>query len=157
MRSAVGRAALILLGCSLAVVAIASALGGTQARGGVHHVCSAADRQFLSTAASNLVQLRFWSQQLSSGDATRQLVRHQSLAEAGQVAATRPLDSTLLGVRGLLAGMLAEYGNSLGGTAGAAHLHRSWRLAGEARALLLDARPELLAAGCDPTPLLVAN
>src|SRR5207248_1198642 len=68
-------------------------------------VCSAADRQFVDTVSTNLLQLTYWSDSLVHGDVAPGVVVKQARAEAAQVRATRPQDRTLHATRDLLSSM----------------------------------------------------
>jgi len=123
--------------------------------------CSAADKQFLDTVSSNLMQLGYWSDSLVHRDATPDVVESQARDEARQVSETQPQDRTLHATRDLLKSMFDEYGKAVSaGSRGKDPLHHmqnAWRLAGSVHNLLLGAKDGLAAQGCDVSPLLVTS
>jgi hypothetical protein len=134
--------------------------GRAQAGSQPTYVCSAADKQFIATVSSNMTQLGYWSDSLSTGDATPALVIKQSKAEAAQVYATRPTDPSLFTARSLLRKMFLEYGaavktKALGGSPGD-HVRNAYTLANGVHELLLQAQPGMTAQGCNLAPLLQA-
>jgi hypothetical protein len=153
-----GRLTAATLVCSVASLGSAFVLGnGSAQTRTVEHTCSVADKQFLQTVSSNMVQLGYWSDSLGSGDATPAVVVHQAKAEAEQVEATRPTDPTLSQTRQLLRVMFVEYGRAIyakyhGGNAGK-HMGAAYTFANDVHALLVDAQPALAGKGCDVSPL----
>ncbi len=148
------------LACS-AVVFGASVLAGqgrAQAGSQPTYLCSAADKQFIFTVSSNMMQLGYWSDALVQHDAEPGVVVKQAKAEADQVHATRPLDRTLLATRDLLGSMFLEYSKAVAVTArgrdAKVHMDNAWRLADASHDLLAGAKDGLAGQGCDVTPLL---
>jgi hypothetical protein len=148
--------------CASVVLGLSFLIGSGKASPGptATHTCSAADKQFLNTVASNMTQLGYWSDSLTSGDATPALVIKQAKAESLQVAATRPTDSSLLTSRSLLRKMFLEYAaavktKALGGSPGN-HVRNAYTLANGVHELLLQAEPGMTAQGCNLAPLLQA-
>ena len=141
----------------VATVVVAS--GRAQAGGRqIRHTCSAADKQYLETVSSNLVQLGYWSDSLVHGDVAPGVVVKQARSEAAQIDATRPSDPTLEQSRSLLRSMFMDYARAVavktrGGNAGEP-MGSAYRLANDAHDLLAGAQPALAARGCDPAPLL---
>jgi len=123
-------------------------------------VCSAADRQFISTVSSNMLQLSYWSDALVHHDVVPDVVVKQARSEAGQVHATRPIDRTLLATRDVISSMFLEYSKAVAVTArgrdAKIHMDNAWRLARASHDLLAGAKNGLGAKGCDVTPLLGA-
>lgn len=147
------------LGATTLVLAVSILVGSGRAQSSdrLTHTCSAADKQFLDTARSNLVQLGYWSDSLLSGDVAGGVVIKQARSEAGQVAATRPTDPTLSQTRNVLRQMFSEYARAVsarlrGGDPGVA-MALSYTLANQAHDLLVQAQPDLAARGCDVTQL----
>ena len=148
--------------CASVVLGLSFLIGSGKAspRPTAADTCSAADKQFLNTVASNMTQLGYWSDSLTSGDATPALVIKQANAESLQVAATRPTDSSLLTSRSLLRKMFLEYAaavkqKALGGSPGD-HVRNAYTLANGVHELLVQAQPGMTAQGCDLAPLLQA-
>lgn len=148
--------------CASVVLGLSFLMGSGQAspKASAAHTCSAADKQFLNTVASNMTQLGYWSDSLSSGDATAGLVIKQSRAEAAQVYATRPTDPSLFTARSLLRKMFLEYAaavktKALGGSPGN-HVRNAYTFANGVHELLLQAQPGMTAQGCNLAPLLQA-
>src|SRR5690242_2939319 len=141
--------------CASVVLGLSFLIGSGKAspRPTAAHTCSAADKQFLNTVASNMTQLSYWSDSLTSGDATPALVIKQAKAESLQVAATRPTDSSLLTSRSLLRKMFLEYAaavkqKALGGSPGD-HVRNAYTLANGVHELLVQAQAGMAAQGCD--------
>jgi hypothetical protein len=151
------------LGSAIVVLGGAFVLGhGTASRSpAIKHSCSAADRQFLQTVSSNMTQLSFWSDQLSSGGTAPSVVIKQANAEAAQIAATRPSDPTFHRAQGMLRIMLTEYGRAIQakahGHSGGRHMGLSWQFAYDVHDLLAGAQPQLAPLGCDPAPLFATT
>ena len=146
--------------CASVVLGLSFLIGSGRAstRATANDTCSAADKQFLATVSSNMTQLGYWSDSLSTGDATPALVIKQSKAEAAQVYATRPTDPSLFTSRSLLRKMFLEYGaavktKALGGSPGD-HVRNAYTLANGVHELLLQAQPGMTALGCNLAPLL---
>src|SRR4051794_4477851 len=87
--------------------------GRAQSAQPVRFVCSAADKQFITTVSTNLTQLSYWSDALVSNDVEPNVVVQQAKAEAVQVGQTRPQDRTLFATRGLLGSMFVEYSKAV--------------------------------------------
>ena len=134
--------------------------GRAQSAQPVRFVCSAADKQFLTTVSTNLTQLSYWSDALVSHDVEPTVVVQQAKAEAVQVGQTRPQDRTLIATRGLLGSMFLEYSRAVTATSqgrnAEKHMLTSWRLAHAVHDLLLGAKVGLGAQGCDVSPLLTS-
>jgi hypothetical protein len=148
--------------CASVVLGLSFLMGSGKAstRAAAKDTCSLADKQYLITVASNMTQLGYWSDSLSSGDATPALVIKQARAESNQVYATRPTDPSLLTSRSLLRKMFLEYAaavktKALGGSPGD-HVRNAYTLANGVHELLLQAEPGMTAAGCNLAPLLQA-
>ena len=145
--------AAVVLGVSVLV-----GTGRAQPMRSVPYTCSAADRQFISTVSSNLMQLGYWSDALVSHDVAPGVVVAQTRSEAQQVRQTRPEDRTLGATRDLLASMFLEYSKAVAitarGRSADAHMTTAWRLAGSVHTLLVGAKDALGGRGCDVTPLL---
>ena len=126
----------------------------------VTFICSAADKQFITTVSTNLTQLSYWSDALVSHDVEPSVVAQQAKSEAVQVGQTRPQDRTLRATQGLLGSMFVEYSKAVSATAqgrsGDKHMMTSWRLAHAVHDLLLGAKGGLGAQGCDVSPLLIS-
>jgi hypothetical protein len=150
------------LACSALVFGLSVLAGNGRAQAGATptFVCSAADRQFISTVSQNMMQLSYWSDALVSHDVPPAVVVKQSKAEAAQVGATRPIDRTLHATRDVLASMFLEYSKAVAVTAtghdAKVHMDNAWRLAQASHDLLAGARDGLGRQGCDVTPLLGA-
>jgi hypothetical protein len=158
---AIKRLTAATLVCTAVVLGISLLAGsGRAASGPSPHTCSAPDKQFVATVQSNMIQLDYWSNELTSGDATPSLVIKQAHAEALQVGATRPTDPSLNASRSLLGKMFLEYAaavraKALGGNAGK-HMGQAYQLANYVHDVLTEAQPGMAAKGCDLTPLLKA-
>jgi hypothetical protein len=148
------------LACSALVFGTSVLVGQGRAQAGsqLSYVCSPADKQFILTVSTNMVQLGYWSDALVHNDAEPEVVIKQAKAEAGQVQGTRPLDRTLLATRDLLASMFVEYSKAVAVTANGkdakTHMDHAWQLAGASHDLLAGAKDGLGRQGCDVTPLL---
>jgi hypothetical protein len=134
--------------------------GRAQAAQPVSFVCSAADKQFITTVSSNLMQLGYWSDALVSRDVEPSVVVSQAKAEAQQVGQTRPQDRTLHATRDLLGSMFLEYSKAVAitahGRSATTHMTTAWRLARSVHDLLAGAKDGLGAQGCDVSPLLTS-
>jgi hypothetical protein len=144
-----------------AIVFGASVLVGNSRASGAANItfmCSAADRQFISTVSSQLTQLSYWSDSLVSHDVAPGIVVKQARAEADQVGATRPTDRTLHASRDLIGSMFVEYSRAVAASAkntnADVHMQNAWRLATASHKLLAGASSGLAAQGCDVAPLL---
>ena len=141
-------------------VSVLVGTGRAQPMRSAPYACSAADRQFISTVSSNLMQLGYWSDALVSHDAAPGVVVLQTRSEAQQVQQTRPQDRTLGATRDLLGSMFLEYSKAVAlsarGRSADGHMTTAWRLAGAVHTLLAGAKDGLGAQGCDVTPLLGA-
>jgi hypothetical protein len=122
------------------------------------YVCSAADRQFVATVSSNMMQLGYWSDALVHHDVAPEVVVKEAKSESAQIRATRPTDRTLRATRDVLSSMFVEYSKAVAVTArgrdAQLHLNNAWRLAHASHDLLAGAKSGLGAQGCDVTPLL---
>jgi hypothetical protein len=122
------------------------------------YVCSAADRQFVATVSSNMMQLGYWSDALVHHDVAPEVVVKEAKSESTQIRATRPTDRTLRATRDVLSSMFVEYSKAVAVTArgrdAQLHLNNAWRLAHASHDLLAGAKSGLGAQGCDVTPLL---
>ena len=134
--------------------------GRAQAGATPIYVCSAADKQFINTVSSNMMQLGYWSDALVHHDVSADVVVKQAKAEAGQVHATRPVDRTLRATRDVLGSMFLEYSKAVAVTASGRdaqhHMENAWRLARASHDLLAGAKDGLGGKGCDVSPLLSA-
>jgi hypothetical protein len=148
------------LACSALVFGTSVLVGQSRAQAGsqVSFVCSPADKQFITTVTSNMVQLSYWSDALVHHDVASDVVVKQAAAEASQVHATRPVDRTLHATRDLLGSMFLEYSKAVAMTAkghdAKVHMDNAWRLARSSHDLLLGAKDGLGRQGCDVSPLL---
>jgi hypothetical protein len=135
-------------------------VGSSRASSGaqISYVCSAADKQFIDTVSSQMMQLGYWSDALTHQDADPGVVVSQARSEATQISATRPTDRTLHATRDLLSSMFVEYSKAVAaGAAGkdsAVHMKSAWRLANASHKLLAGAQQGLGRQGCDVSPLL---
>ena len=153
-----------LTAATLALCAIvfgASVLvGNSRASSGakLSYICSAADRQFIDTVTSQLMQLSYWSDSLVSHDVAPAVVVKQARAESEQVGATRPQDRTLHATRDLISSMFLEYSKAVSASAknksSDIHMQNAWRLATASHKLLAGAQSPLAGQGCDVAPLL---
>jgi hypothetical protein len=134
--------------------------GSSRASSGarVQFICTAADKQFIDTVSSNMMQLGYWSDALVSHDVDPSVVVKQTRSEADQIGATRPMDRTLGATRSLLGSMFVEYSKAVAASAagkdGSAHMRSAWRLATASHKLLAGAQEGLATQGCDVSPLL---
>jgi hypothetical protein len=150
------------LALSALVFGLSVLAGQSRASSGaqVSFICSAADRQFITTASTNMVQLRYWSDALVSHDVEPDVVIKQARDEAAQVGATRPEDRTLHATRDLLGSMFVEYSKavslSVSGRNAGNHMKNAWRLANASHKLLSGAKDGLGREGCDVAPLLTS-
>ena len=151
------------LACSALVFGGAVLDGNSRASAGarVSYICSAVDKQFISTVSTNMIQLGYWSDALVGHDVDPSVVVKQARSEADQVSATDPEDRTLHATRDLLSSMFVEYSKAVASSAkgrdGGQHLQNAWRLANSSHKLLLGAKDGLAAQGCDVSPLLSSN
>jgi hypothetical protein len=153
-----------LTAATLAVSALvfgASVLvGSSRASSGARlsYVCSAADKQFIDTVSSQMMQLGYWSDALVGNDVEPDVVVKQARSESAQIGATRPIDRTLHATRDLLGSMFVEYSKAVATTAagrdGSIHMKSAWRLANASHKLLAGAKDGLAHQGCDVSPLL---
>jgi hypothetical protein len=148
--------------CASVVLGLSFLIGSGRAstRATAADTCSAADKQFLATVSSNMTQLGYWSDSLTSGDATPALVIKQAKAESSQVFASTPTDPSLLTSRSLLRKMFLEYAaavkaKALGNSPGN-HVRNAYTLANGVHELLVQAQPGMTAQGCNLAPLLQA-
>ena len=148
--------------CASVVLGLSVLIGSGRAstRATAADTCSAADKQFLTTVSSNMTQLGYWSDSLTSGDATPALVIKQAKAESSQVFASTPTDPSLLTSRSLLRKMFLEYAaavkaKALGNSPGN-HVRNAYTLANGVHELLVQAQPGMTAQGCNLAPLLQA-
>jgi hypothetical protein len=122
------------------------------------YVCSAADKQFVATVSSNMMQLGYWSDALVHHDVAPEVVVKEAKSESTQIRATRPTDRTLRATRDVLSSMFVEYSKAVAVTArgrdAQLHMNNAWRLAHASHDLLAGAKSGLGAQGCDVTPLL---
>lgn len=148
------------LACAGLVLGVSMLVGSGRAQPGdrLTHTCSAADKQFLDTARSNLTQLGYWSDSLLSAEVSPGVVVKQARSEADQVDATRPTDPTLDMTRNVLRQMFFQYARAVAARAhgrdAGVPMALSYTLANQAHDLLVQAQPALAAQGCDVTPLL---
>jgi hypothetical protein len=151
-----------MLATSALVFGASVLVGSSRASSGasLHYVCSAADKQFIDTVSSNMMQLSYWSDALVSHDADPATVVQQARSEATQIRATQPEDRTLHATRDLLGSMFDEYAKAVAATAvghdGTIHMKTAWRLASASHKLLVGARDGLGQQGCDVSPLLAS-
>jgi len=127
---------------------------------GVQFICTAADKQFIDTVSSNMMQLSYWSDALVAHDVDPSVVVKQARSEADQIGATRPIDRTLGATRNLLDAMFVEYSKAVAASAagkdGSVHMRSAWRLATSSHKLLTGAKDGLGSQGCDVSSLLVS-
>ena len=137
-------------------------VGSSRASSGaqITYMCSAADKQFIDTVSSNMMQLSYWSDALTSHDAEPSIVIQQARSEAAQIGQTRPTDRTLHATRDLLGSMFIEYSKAVSATAagrsGDIHMKSAWRLAGASQKLLSGAQVGLANQGCNVAQLLTS-
>jgi hypothetical protein len=125
---------------------------------GVEHICSAADKGFLSSAEIDMGALELWGQEYQQGDVTGDAVVTQAQGAAARMEHTAPQDPSLLTTRAILVSMFTEYAKAVrakdnGGDSGPS-IARAYTLANNAHDVLEIAQPALKARGCDPAPLL---
>jgi hypothetical protein len=143
----------------LATLALALALvANGRARPSLVHTCSAADRQFIEVARTNMTALELWADEYQSGEATAADVTAQVRAATRLVRGTGPTDYSLQQTRRLLVGMLTEYARAVQiqerhGDAGP-HVYRAYGLANYAHDALVRVQGPLSQLGCDLRPLL---
>jgi len=141
-------------------VSVLVANGRAQPAQSALFVCSAADKQFITTVSANLTQLGYWSDALVNRDVAPGVVVKQARSEAQQVAQTRPQDRTLHATRDLIGSMFLEYSRAVAVTADGLnadkHMTTAWRLARAVHDLLAGAKDGLGAQGCDISPLLTS-
>lgn len=148
------------LASSAVIFGVSILVGQSRAQAGATptYVCSAADKQFISTVSSNMMQLGYWSDALVHHDVAPEVVVSEAKSEAAQVQATRPIDRTLRATRDVLSSMFVEYSKAVAVTArgrdAKVHMGSAWRLARASHDLLAGAKTGLGAQGCDVTPLL---
>jgi hypothetical protein len=136
-----------MLATSALVFGASVLVGSSRASSGatVSYLCSAADKQFIDTVSSNMMQLSYWSDALVHQDAD---------------PATVAQDRTLHATRDLLGSMFVEYSKavstSAAGRDGGIHMKSAWRLANASHKLLAGARDGLGRQGCDVSPLLTS-
>ncbi|MDX6485844.1 MAG: hypothetical protein QOF43_997 [Gaiellaceae bacterium] len=132
--------------------------GRAQSGQSISYICSPADKQFISTVSSNLMQLGYWSDALVNHDVEPAVVVKQAKAEADQVGATRPVDRTLHATRDLIGSMFLEYSKAVAITSRGRdpqkHMNNAWRLATSVHELLAGGKAGLATQGCDVSPLL---
>jgi hypothetical protein len=155
-----------LLAATLATSALVFGLsvlvgsGRAQSARPASFACSAADKQFINTVSSNLMQLGYWSDALVHHDVEPAVVVREARSEAGQVAQTRPQDRTLHATRDLIGSMFVEYSKAVAVTAHGrsadTHMKSAWRLAGAVHDLLAGAKDGLGSQGCDVSQLLTS-
>jgi hypothetical protein len=149
-----------MLATSALVFGASVLVGSSRASSGasVSFLCSAADKQFIDTVSSNMMQLSYWSDALIHQDADPATVVQQARSEAAQISATGPEDRTLHATRDLLDSMFLEYAKAVSassaGRDGTIHMKSAWRLANASHKLLAGARGGLARQGCDVSPLL---
>jgi hypothetical protein len=139
---------------TLALVQVTSG----RAKANLVHTCSAADRQFIEAARTNMTALQLWSEQYQSGDAEGADVLSQAHAAEKIVRGMGPTDYSLAQTQRLLVGMLAEYAKAVKlqerhRDAGP-HVYRAYGLANYAHNVLVRAQGPLTKLGCDLRPLL---
>jgi hypothetical protein len=148
------------LACTFLVLGVSVLLGSGRAQGSSSHTCSAPDKQFIQTVRSNMDQLAYWSDELTSDDVTPAIVIQQARSEAAQIAATGPTDPTLTITRKLVRTMLIEYSRGIyakfhNSNAGV-HMQLAYTLANSVHDQLVGAEAPLAARGCDVAPLLAS-
>ena len=100
-----------------------------------------------------------WSDGFRSGELEADEVAQEADDAARRVGYVKPQDPSLKLSQQLIDGMFREYGQAVSLAAkererAGAHMHRAYGLADFARAVLLEAQPELSKRGCDVAPLL---
>jgi hypothetical protein len=150
--------------CASVVLGISFLVGSGRAApqpgGNGVHTCSVTDKQFLVTVQSNMTQLGYWADSLTSGEATPAVVIKQARSEARQIEATGPTDRSMLTARSLVRKMFLEYAaavraKALGASPGV-HVRTAYTLANSVHEILVQAQPGMTAHGCDLAPLLSA-
>jgi hypothetical protein len=152
------------LGISAAAVLVLLGIGfGLHLNSGVEaaeaHSCSATDKRFIQTASTNMTAFTLWSDGFRSGELEADEVAQEADDAARRIGYVKPHDPSLKRSQQLIDGMFREYGQAVSLAArerarAGAHMHRAYGLADFARAVLLDAQPELSKRGCDVAPLL---
>src|SRR5712691_5390598 len=122
-------------------------VAGGRAPATVGHACSATDKQFISTAQSNLSSLNLWAGEYLQGDAKPAEVVAQARQSAATVSRTDPRDPSLAKTRALLNAMFTEYARAIQAEAhhrdAGPHIFRAYGLANFAHDVLVEARPAL--------------
>jgi hypothetical protein len=150
-RFGVTAAGLLLVGVALATTGRAEPVRAV-------HTCSATDRQFLRVASSNVEAVQLMGQSYVSGEGDAASVIAAARDAALAVDRTAPRDQALKHARLFVHGMFTEYGRAIRareqGKDAAGHMYRAYSLANFAHGSIDDARPGLIRAGCEISPLL---
>ena len=143
----------------IAMTALALVLATSgRAKPNLAHTCSAADRQFLEAARTNMTAMQLWSEQYQSGDASDEDVADQAQTAVKIMRGTGPTDWSLRQTQRLVIGMLSEYAKAIQAhhkhrDAGP-HMYRAYGLANFAHTVLTRSQRPLSKLGCDVSPLL---
>lgn len=129
-----------------------------RAKPNLAHTCSAADRQFLEAARTNMTAMQLWSEQYQSGDASDEDVADEAQNAVKIMRGTGPTDWSLRQTQRLVIGMLSEYARAIQAhhkhrDAGP-HMYRAYGLANFAHSVLVRSQAPLGKLGCDVSPLL---
>jgi hypothetical protein len=157
MITAVSGKRLTAAGVVLAMLCVVAAASGrpTPQRG---HTCSATDRQFIQVAQLNMASLGSWSEDYVNGDAKGSDVIAEAHRATKRVGATSPSDPSLTQTRALMLAMFSEYARAINAKEhhkeSGNYIFRAYGLANFAHDVLVEAKPALLARGCNVEPLL---
>ena len=120
--------------------------------------CTPTDRKFIREAGLNMTVVGNAGREYLLGDAKAKDVIEDASRAAAIIAATSPSDPSLQRMRLLLRGMFTEYGRTIRARSknrdAGPYMFRAYGLANFAHEILTEARPGLVAAGCDVSPLL---
>ena len=144
-------------GVALATLCVVAAASGRPAPPS-GHTCSATDRQFIDVAQLNMTSLGAWSEDYMNGDADGADVVAEAHRAQKRVGATSPSDPSLTQTRALMLAMFGEYARAIQAKehdkASGKFIFRAYGLANFAHDVLVQAKPALLARGCNVAPLL---
>ena len=144
-------------GVALATLCVVAAASGRPAPPS-GHTCSATDRQFIDVAQLNMTSLGAWSEDYMSGDADGADVVAEAHRAQKRVGATSPSDPSLTQTRALMLAMFGEYARAIQAKErekeSGQFIFRAYGLANFAHDVLVQAKPALLARGCNVASLL---
>ena len=144
-------------GVALATLCVVAAASGRPAPPS-GHTCSATDRQFIDVAQLNMTSLGAWSEDYMNGDAAGADVVAEAHRAQRRVGATSPSDPSLTQTRALMLAMFGEYARAIQAKEhekeSGQFIFRAYGLANFAHDVLVQAKPALLARGCNVASLL---